>query len=295
MKDIVNYEFHEMKAGKFYCQEIKVFKIAPEQLAAYLDKQMQQFPKVVCNLNVALNFKDVQFENDSHAEEVVLSYIEVITSRGHKAVGAIGFKPSFAKRVGLQPLKEFTEKTPDLLSGNVSSTEPEVDLEKFKPQKETPTVASSMNSNEEGKNTVVQNAAETKAEDSVLTIQEINGSELESIKVHKGTVRGGQTLMAEGDLLVIGNVANGAVVRAKGSVIVWGRLEGRVLAGTSDVESIDSNAHVVATHFCPELISVNGIYETNAGIEEGVNKDYLYKTTLVKTDKDNSKLEFFKG
>lgn len=269
MNELKDYEYHEMKAGKFYCQEVKVYKISPEKLASYFDSQKNQFPKNFVNLNVALNFRDISFPDDIQALNSLKTYSDIVSTRGHKVVGVMGFKASLVKSLGLQPLKEVIEKTPSLLSGEFGTTEPQVDLEKVELVKAEP------------KQTVKE--------------ETLSSEQIHNIQVHNGTVRGGQTLFADGDLLVMGNVAYGAEIAAKGSVIVWGRLEGRVHAGTSENIEISKNSHVVATFFNPELISINGIYVTSAGIDEGLNKEFLRKTTLVKTDKDNSKLEFFKG
>ncbi len=48
---------------------------------------------------------------------------------------------------------------------------------------------------------------------------------------HEGTLRSGDHLTAEGDLLVLGNVNPGARVSAGGDVLVWGRLLGIAHAG----------------------------------------------------------------
>ena len=50
---------------------------------------------------------------------------------------------------------------------------------------------------------------------------------------HKGTIRSGEHLTSEGDLMVLGDVNPGAVVSADGDVMIWGKLLGIAHAGKS--------------------------------------------------------------
>lgn len=52
-------------------------------------------------------------------------------------------------------------------------------------------------------------------------------------RFHKGTVRSGQTIVAEGNLVVIGDVNPGGEVSAGGNIVVMGALRGVVHAGIS--------------------------------------------------------------
>ena len=49
---------------------------------------------------------------------------------------------------------------------------------------------------------------------------------------HKGTVRSGEYLDSPFDLLILGDVNPGAIVRAEGNIIIWGRLLGIAHAGS---------------------------------------------------------------
>ena len=48
---------------------------------------------------------------------------------------------------------------------------------------------------------------------------------------HKGTIRAGDRIQSEGDLLVLGDVNPGAIVSANGDVMIWGKLSGIAHAG----------------------------------------------------------------
>ena len=56
-------------------------------------------------------------------------------------------------------------------------------------------------------------------------------SNLSKTDFHQGTVRSGEYLDSTGDLMILGDVNPGAIVRAEGNIIVWGRLFGIAHAG----------------------------------------------------------------
>lgn len=71
--------------------------------------------------------------------------------------------------------------------------------------------------------------------------------------VIRRTLRSGQVFHHPGHVIVIGDVNPGAEIRAGGSVIVWGRLRGVVLAGTGD---IGEEAVVCALQLAPTQLRI---------------------------------------
>jgi septum site-determining protein MinC len=65
--------------------------------------------------------------------------------------------------------------------------------------------------------------------------------------VHRGTLRSGDHLQAEGSVLLLGDVNPGARISAAGHVLVWGRLRGIAHAGVAG----DRNARIVALQLRP--------------------------------------------
>ena len=53
------------------------------------------------------------------------------------------------------------------------------------------------------------------------------------ISFQKGTLRSGENLDVDGDVLLVGDVNPGAKIAATGNVLVWGRLRGTAHAGTN--------------------------------------------------------------
>jgi septum site-determining protein MinC len=74
----------------------------------------------------------------------------------------------------------------------------------------------------------------------------------QNLTLHRGTVRAGDQLEAEGSLLVLGDVNPGARVQAGGHVLVWGRLRGVAHAGCNG----DTEARIVAMQLCPVQLRI---------------------------------------
>lgn len=65
-------------------------------------------------------------------------------------------------------------------------------------------------------------------------------------KFHSGTIRSGQVLFYEGNLVVFGDVNPGAVVKANGNIIVLGSLRGIAHAGANGNKQAIVSAHVLS-------------------------------------------------
>lgn len=72
-------------------------------------------------------------------------------------------------------------------------------------------------------------------------------SALTQLTLHRGTLRSGDQLEAQGSVLVLGDVNPGARVSAAGHVLVWGRLRGVAHAGCRG----DQRARIVALQLRP--------------------------------------------
>lgn len=80
-----------------------------------------------------------------------------------------------------------------------------------------------------------------------------------SAKIITTPVRTGQSINArDADVIVTANVNNGAEIIADGSVIVYGRIGGRVLAGSSG----NKEARIICKDLKAELVSIAGKYVT---------------------------------
>ncbi len=73
--------------------------------------------------------------------------------------------------------------------------------------------------------------------------------------LHRGPLRGGQRLVHDGSVVVLGDVNPGAEIIASGSVIVWGRVRGKVEAG---IEGND-DALVCALDLAPSQLRIGSV------------------------------------
>lgn len=69
-----------------------------------------------------------------------------------------------------------------------------------------------------------------------------------------GTVRSGQRLSSDGDIVIVGDVNPGAEVVAKGNIAVFGKLRGLAHAGCSGWEK----ACIISNHLCSKQIRIAG-------------------------------------
>lgn len=80
----------------------------------------------------------------------------------------------------------------------------------------------------------------------------------------KSPVRSGQQVVnSEGDIIVFGNVGQGAEVLAAGSIHIYGTLHGRALAGIRG----DTQAHISCQKLQAELLAISGQYQISEDID----------------------------
>ncbi|MGL5426296.1 MAG: septum site-determining protein MinC [Cetobacterium sp.] len=78
-------------------------------------------------------------------------------------------------------------------------------------------------------------------------------------KFHKGTLRSGHSLEFDGNVIVLGDVNPGAVIKSKGNVVVLGYLNGTVYAGNDE----GSDAFIGAFSLNPIQIKIGQVIAKN--------------------------------
>lgn len=74
-------------------------------------------------------------------------------------------------------------------------------------------------------------------------------------KFLRKAVRGGQVIDYQGNIVIIGDINNGAEVRATGNIVVLGSIKGQVFAGDNG----NKKAIIAAYSLQPEVLSIAGI------------------------------------
>ena len=101
-------------------------------------------------------------------------------------------------------------------------------------------------------------------------------SKATSTKIINSPVRTGQSITArDSDVIITANVNNGAEIIADGSVIVYGRIGGRVIAGSSG----NTDAKIICKDLKAELVSIAGKYVTLNN--ESIPVDETYKDGYI--------------
>ena len=80
------------------------------------------------------------------------------------------------------------------------------------------------------------------------------------------TVRSGQQVYADTDLIILGSVSQGAEVISDGCIHVYGRLAGRALAGAHG----DETARIFCRQFQPELVAVAGVFNVSEQLHDSL-------------------------
>ncbi len=84
---------------------------------------------------------------------------------------------------------------------------------------------------------------------------------------------GQQVVNPDGDLVILGNVGQGAEVLASGSIHIHGTLYGRALAGIQGDQQASISCHKLEA----ELFSIAGQYQ----VSEDMNNEHWQKTCYI--------------
>lgn len=99
-------------------------------------------------------------------------------------------------------------------------------------------------------------------------------------KFYRGTVRSGQLVKFDGNVVVIGDINPGGVVEATGNVIVMGLLRGMVHAGADG----NKDAIVAALSLHPTQLRIADII-TRSPDEKAINSNFTPELAYVKDDR----------
>ena len=124
---------------------------------------------------------------------------------------------------------------------------------------------------------------EKKSKDQLMDLSKLNPL-MEESKTHfyRGTLRSGAKIESDGSVVVIGDVNPSSIIKARGNVIVLGRLNGTVYAGLNG----DEKAFVAAIYFNPIQLTIGMKTITDIQKEildsSRVNKKSKFKVASIK-------------
>ena len=113
-----------------------------------------------------------------------------------------------------------------------------------------------------------------KVESDVITKEEaLQEKRSAQMQIYPRTVRSGQVIRHQGDLLLLGDVNSGALVICTGSVYVLGSLRGTVHAGAEGMHQ----AIITAYDFIPSQVRIAGIlFPDSPEVEQIIRMEFVY-------------------
>ena len=88
---------------------------------------------------------------------------------------------------------------------------------------------------------------------------------ISSSKIYKKHIRSGQVIENPGDVIIFGNVNQGAEIRAGGSIIVFGKARGILKAGLVEKK----NVMIVAAQMETPVVEISGLILSNYAWPDG--------------------------
>jgi septum site-determining protein MinC len=117
----------------------------------------------------------------------------------------------------------------------------------------------------------------TVAEKEIVT-KEVMVNTILPTKIHKGTMRSGNSIENEGDVIIIGDVNPGAQIKSKGNIIVLGSLKGIAHAGVDG----STDKVVIALDLEPMQLGIGNII--SRAPDDGYEKPQYAEVAYIKND-----------
>ena len=282
----------ELKSAQFSLMRLAIYQTDANAIQNFVADQVSAAPELLDGAPVALDFTACGTAADAEFVEDMMSRLRyagmqpiAIVAEADSAHAAL----AKALRLGvLAPVKrigksgsavksEYPDSTSKVIQASVKSVA-EVVTPVISPVAAVATkaeipVAKSVESPPDG-GAQVANLTKTSAR---------NEPEALIVQRYEGQVRSGQQLYAKGrDLIVTGAAGASSEVIADGSIHIYGRLMGKVIAGASGNRS----ARIYCLAFGAELVSIAGIFR----VFESIPADLMGKSVQIWLDGD--KLRF---
>lgn len=221
-----------------------------------MDENAVTFKGTVNGLTIILK-QDVSFE------EIVNSLLIKINSAGKFFRGA---KLAVQYR-GRKLNEEEKNKLHDLLKNNSGAHI--LSFDEDKSDNNTSASKASTNNNASERNNQIKKYTYFKGIDEGMS------------KFYQGTVRSGQLITFDGNLVILGDVNPGAVVEATGNIIVMGLLRGVVHAGSDG----NKKAIIAALGLNPTQLRIGDLITRSPDDEKGIGTNLIPEVAYVKDNK----------
>jgi septum site-determining protein MinC len=245
----------ELKSAQFALMRLAIYQTDAHSVQSFVADQVSAAPSLLEGAPLAIDFTAIEAALDPDFAEDVISRLRYAGMLPIALVGEAESKIAdlaAALKLGLLAPQKRDAKKVESPTAQAQTEAPKADVPKVEtPKVETPKVElkpeQKLDFKAEPKLEPSQAPRPAKAVDSMPS----------STQRYEGQVRSGQQLYARGrDLLVLGPVSHGAEVISDGSVHIYGRLSGKVIAGASG----DESARIYCLAFGAELVSIAGVF-----------------------------------
>jgi septum site-determining protein MinC len=283
----------ELKSAQFSLMRLAIYQTDANAIQSFVADQVSAAPALLEGAPVALDFSSCAAAVDAELVEDLLSRLRYA---GVQPIALVTEPDAPLARVAqllklgvLAPLKRNGKPEHDKFAGDKS--ERDRPLPSASPQLDSIVATETAKASAPVVNKPIESVFPASPRESVPAVipapaPAAKAAAIEvptAIQHYEGQVRSGQQLYAKGrDLIVTGAVGASSEVIADGSVHIYGRLMGKVIAGASGNRS----ARIYCLAFGAELISIAGIFR----VFEAVPADLRGKAVQIWLDGD--KLRF---
>ena len=285
----------ELKSAQFSLMRLAIYQTDANAIQSFVADQVTAAPELLDGAPVALDFSACGQAVDAEFVEDMMARLRYAGMQPIAIVGeADSAHAAIAKRLHLgvlAPLKRTAKS-----DGKVKLETPEATLKEIQASLNslaevvTPVIAPvatvalngaiSAKTSIEPRGESITTAAPVHAPSANTALATSNAL---VVQRYDGQVRSGQQLYAKGrDLIVTGAAGASSEVIADGSIHIYGRLMGKVIAGASG----DRDARIYCLAFGAELVSIAGIFR----VFESIPADLMGKSVQIWLDGD--KLRF---
>ena len=284
----------ELKSAQFSLMRLAIYQTDANAIQSFVADQVSAAPDLLDGAPVALDFSACRQAVDAEFVEDMMARLRYAGMQPIAIVGeADSAHAAIAKRLRLGVLAPL--KRTGKFDGKVKLESPEATLKEIRASANA--LAEVVSPEIAPVSTVAFNgaiSAKTPSEsrgESITTEQPVHAPRANTapatsdapVQRYEGQVRSGQQLYAKGrDLIVTGAAGASSEVIADGSIHIYGRLMGKVIAGASG----DRHARIYCLAFGAELVSIAGIFR----IFESIPADLMGKSVQIWLDGD--KLRF---
>lgn len=272
----------ELKGGSFTLSVLHLLDNDLDAAATFLTKKVKQAPAFFESAPLVIDISNLEKEIDFQGLK------RIIDSAGMLVVGISGCRTyeirQKVKKAGLAVLSAAKQSQNDIKK---SSNKDEITVSnENKGQSSIQNSGNISTTNINDRNNLEKaNTINLDTAIDVPVLAKIENTPRLPSKIVSTPVRSGQQIYAKDtDLIILGNVSQGAEIIADGCIHIYGVLRGRAIAGANG----NKDAYIFCQNLQPELVSVAGHY----WLSDAIPDKYISRAVKVSLDNDSLNIDY---